>query len=594
MRERLLLKITSLLRAGMETIDALTIALQLVAWMRESELERIPLPLRYQVTAPPREMAQVAAIFQKLSLEESLGPNYSAFTPLAVASRYITPSTLLQILNTFGQVVLTEPWQATELADFVSGVIGGRTAKFQALPSELADLMVALATPSPSTRVYLPFESGFHLSYRVRAYTRQTYSTTTYRTPLPWLIDLLSDSDLRILVGDELRTPLLVQEGQLMQFDVTIAFPLLGERVSEDISTGDFYGRFVETTTSSVVLAVRHILAATRGRAVVGVPNGLLFSPGAERSLRTFLLEHQALEGVIALPPALLPGTATQTSLLVLNTSVQHTDVFFVDGTNSAFFQKDGKGRSLLVGWEQLRDLYFARQPHPFARLVSTRAVLANDATLQVSRYCLSPEVSEAEAVLAAYPVAALQTLVQFVRPVALADPAGTLPLPEVGPADFPDFGYVTEPGRTVWVTENNRAKASRQCLQHQDLILAMKGSVGKVALVEQPPELWLTGQSCMILRVTDPARIDPRTLYMFLKSGIGQSLLKQIVSAGSTVPLIQLRELEKLRVPVPSPAEQRSLIDTFEHLTGLEHQIRRIRSEQDQLVSCLWATPPR
>ena len=96
-----------------------------------------------------------------------------------------------------------------------------------------------------------------------------------------------------------------------------------------------------------------------------------------------------------------------------------------------------------------------------------------------------------------------------------------------------------------------------------------------------------------MILRVTDPARIDPRTLYMFLKSGIGQSLLKQIVSAGSTVPLIQLRELEKLRVPVPSLVEQRPLIDTFEHLTALEHQVRRIRSEQDQLVRHLWATAP-
>ena len=99
----------------------------------------------------------------------------------------------------------------------------------------------------------------------------------------------------------------------------------------------------------------------------------------------------------------------------------------------------------------------------------------------------------------------------------------------EVGPADFPEYGYAQIPGREVFITEAAFAKGRKQFLRPFDIAITIKGSVGKVAIF--PPEIdagesagWVAGQSCLVLRVDDGGIIDPRVLFSFLKSEIGQA----------------------------------------------------------------------
>lgn len=591
MYERLLWNLADRLRGSMDSIDILTFTLQLMAWVRLSELERIPIDLSYSSSNPPRDIKEVAAVFSALSQMPSLGNTSAAFNYLSGPALHIKPAQLLQILETLSFNSLKAPWGPVDLTDFVSTSVSGREFGFLGVPRELADLMVALALPDENLSIYIPFETLFQLTFRAQQYSRNTFSETKYVSPLPWLLCILSDVSADIRLGDELLKPSYLFEGRLVRFDTCLAFPPFGEKVGEELAERDPYSRFPEKTTSFTVLAIRHVIAMTKGRAIIAVPNSLLFGRGAEHSLRQSLIRSGFVEGVIALPPALLPSTGISLSLLVLNMNGHQQNILFLDGANQEFFSKDGKGRSLLHGWHTLKDIFLSRDEGLFSRLVSTEEVLANDAYFQVSRYCLSPELNAFEKLLAKYETKPLDELVKFIRPFSLADKEGKVLVDEVGPSDFPEYGYVKGPGRAINTSLENLQKGSKHFLQGGDIIIALKGSVGKVAIVHEYSisSPWVVGQSCMILRVKNPSILDSRVLFMFLKSEAGQLLLKQIVSAGSTVPLIQLRALEKVSIPIPTKEEQESVIIAFKEIEAMEKHVQELRNTQRKVSKQYW-----
>jgi type I restriction enzyme M protein len=576
----------------MDSSDILTLILQLMAWVRLSELERIPVELSYSPSNPPRDIKEIAAIFSALSRIPYLDDNGAAFNYLSGPALHIKPAQLLQILEALSSNSLKAPWGAVDLADFISTSVSGREFGFLGVPRELADLMVALALPDENLSIYIPFETLFQLTFRVQQYSRNTFSETKYVNPLPWLLCILSDVPADIRLGDELLKPSYLLDGRLVRFDTCLAFPPFGVKVSEEIAERDPYGRFPEKTTSFTILAIRHVIATTKGRAIIAVPNSLLFGRGAEHLLRQSLIHSGLVEGVIALPPALLPSTGISMSLLVLNMDRHQQNILFLDGANQEFFSKDGKGRSLLHGWNTLRDIFLSREEGLFSRLVSTNEVLANDAYFQVSRYCLSPELNAFEKLLAKYETKSLDELVRFIRPFPLADKDGEVLVDEVGPSDFPEYGYVKGPGKAIKTSLENLQKGNKHYLKGGDIIIALKGSVGKVAIVHEYSisSPLVAGQSCMILRVTNPGIIDSRALFMFLKSEAGQLLLKQIVSSGSTVPIIQLRALEKVSIPIPSKEEQEKVIAAFEEIQSMEKHVQELRNNQRKVSKQYWA----
>lgn len=590
MYERLIYQLTSILRGSIGSDDIFPFAYQLTAWVRLSKLGRLLGELAFDLKNPPRDVKQLIVIFQKLAQDETLGSNASAFGYVGAAVSHLTPGQLLQVLELLAESNLDEAWPASDLISS-AGVRLGRG--LIVLPDELTQLMTALSRVKRGDRVYLPFEQGFQLTAHIQQQAVDTYSETALASPMPWLINLLGDQNALIHIGDSLEKPGFLDGGRLSQFDVSVSFPPLNARYDLSLSQTDRFGRFPEQTTAIAVLAVRHILARTSGRAVLAVPNGLLFSPGAERSLRNDLLDKNLIEAVISLPPALLAGTAVQFSLLVLRTAAPSKKILFVDGTYQSLFIKDGKGRATLSGWQEIADAVIEEIEVPFARTVHVEDVISNDAQLQVSRYCQNADVEAVDALLAKYPTRLLGELVTFVRPISLSPQDGMIEVFEVGPADFPEYGYASKPGRGIKLSENGVSHGYKQFLRAHDIAIAIKGSVGKVAIL--PPEVpegghggWAVGQSCLVLRVNDKGMIDPRVLFSFLKSDAGQLQLKQIVS-GSAVPLIPLRELEKIRIPIPSRDEQKEILDKFQKLVSLEEQIASLKAGQAETYCSMW-----
>jgi type I restriction enzyme M protein len=574
--------------------DALLFSLQVLAWIKLSDQQQVPASLLYQSSALPRTMHEVQEVFQRLASNQKISSNFNAFDYLPESIKHVRPSVLQRFFAVIKQYEAPGAIAAADLADFIAGLSSVREPRARGIAKEIADLMIGLARLEIDQEVYLPLEADGQLAYRARVLTPRTYPTSWHYSLLPHLINILGDTDVQVAVGDELAAPLFVEDGRLRQFATTIALLPFGLRVSEELAHRDSYGRFLEPTTSFPVLAIQHICAATQQRAVIGVPNGILFSPGAEHALRTTLLKSQVVEGVIALPPALLSGSAVPFSLLVLNLAEPQSEILFVDGTRPDFFERDGKGRNVLQGWQELRDLFLAGQAGPFTRLVAATEVLRNGTNLQPARYCLDAELQATQQLLAAYATRPLGEIAQVVRPAVLAEKNGTQPLAEVGPSDFPTFGYLQTAGRSILTSETLLTKADKrqQLLQAHDILITMKGTVGKVALVKPQATTWTAGLACLMLR-TDAAHLDARVLFTFLKSAAGQGLLRQIVSAGSTVPLIQLRDLVKLPVPIPPLVEQQAIIADFERLVDLEQQVVHLREQQAALAGNFWTHPP-
>lgn len=591
MYEKLISQIAQLLRGNMVADEFLPLALQLVAWVRTSKLGYIPVELAFNPNEVPKDAKRLTIFFQKIGESSVLGANSAAFSYVSPALQHLSAGQLIQSLELLAEANLDEPWPADSLIATMNGGLG---RWFWGLPTELTNLMATLARIERRARVYLPFEQSLQLTAMAQELGAVTFSETKMAWPFPWLINLLSDTSADIYVGDSLERPGFLDGGRLTQFDLSLAFPPLGGRYNSTLVEHDRFERFPEQTNSIAVLAVRHMLARTLRRVVVAVPNGLFFSPGAERSLREDLLAKRQIEAVIALPPALLAGTALPFSLLVLRIDQPCERIVFVDGCHETLFSKDGKGRATLSGWERIAESVIDQIDSPTSKVVLAGDVLANDAQLQVARYCKTSDTEAVETLLSTFPNRSLGELVSFVRPIPLSQSDGAVSVLEIGPADFPEYGYAVNPGREIKVSELAVAKGAKQFLRPLDIAIAIKGSVGRVAIfpVEMPEAgdaRWVVGQSCLVLRVHDVGIIDHRVLFCFLKSQIGQIQLRQIVS-GAAVPLIQLRELEKIRIPVPHKAAQAETIEAFEKIVEIEHQVANSRNEQRRLSNSIWS----
>ena len=135
--------------------------------------------------------------------------------------------------------------------------------------------------------------------------------------------------------------------------------------------------------------------------------------------------------------------------------------------------------------------------------------------------------------------------------------------------------------------------KSRLQFLAPTDIVVMMKGNVGKVGIVPgtappSGPGGWILGQSTMALRVKPKTGVDPRALFMLLRSPLGQRLLASIVS-NATIQLISLRELLQLEVPLPSPAETASCVDILAKEDRLQQQINELSAQQLALAKSLW-----
>lgn len=502
-------------------------------------------------------------------------------------------------------------------------------------PQGVVDLMVELADPQPGNRIYDPCFGSAGILVACARRLREKAK----RLPLSAWNDLRTNSFFGVEInpvwyvigmtrlvlagipqpglelGDALERSTR-KTSSSEKFDVVLACPPWGwwgkSGPLADRESFDFRYDFRIKSKDAENLFIQHVAESLRpgGKAIVAVPEGTLFKPGADRQLRQWLLQEFRVDGVISLPVgAFSPFTNIKSNLLVFRREQPAAKVRFCvvhslagaerrpssetvlpvdvarrftssDGTE-LFHEKLGKCRLLRVegtDWIVEVESNGIRHRTPPEKRSEFKVIREGSQLTQDEDVWETPikdlALREWELVAKASGVDQLQQLLD-----ALSQTDESIPVqPLSSVADvFPGTSYdkrttVDKSGDEVnlaglirvadvqegkigqpalFLTNAAEEKLSdRLRLQKGDILASTSGSIGKIAIVPSTTAPLVASKSVVVIRPNEG--ILPGYLAALLQSESYQGWLAGH-SRGSTIQHLSVRTLRHLQVPVPS-----------------------------------------
>ena len=296
-------------------------------------------------------------------------------------------------------------------------------------------------------------------------------------------------------------------------------------------------------------------MAADAGRMVVAlVPSGTLFRRGRSESLREWITDTLGLSSVVEFPARMV-------------------------------FADISVGCALLT-------MYPRRAPstdtvrlsiHGEAVDVKRSDIRNNDYLLTPARY----QKQQLDELLKNSRVANLGSLCTIILPALIrnSDAETTRPYIEVLLSDFQPDGTVEHGSGRKFVDAATERQARRQLLQPGDILLGIKGSIGKVAMVtDVVDERLLANSSTAILRLEDRDRIaDPTYLLRYLSQPAVKEFL-EAVSGGSAIRFVRRKDLAALRVPIHPPELQAEVLEAHERIVMAFAKSRQYADQASRL----------
>ena len=145
---------------------------------------------------------------------------------------------------------------------------------------------------------------------------------------------------------------------------------------------------------------VLHALSylSARGRAAIVCFPGIFYRGGAEQKIRKYLVDHNFVETVIALPSNLFYGTSIAVNILVLSKHKPDTKTQFIDASGEDFFKKETNNNVLtdvhiakiVALFEEKKDVAYV------AASIDNTRIAENDYNLSVSTYVEAEDKREA------------------------------------------------------------------------------------------------------------------------------------------------------------------------------------------------------
>lgn len=506
-----------------------------------------------------------------------------------------------------------KPVPAT-LVRAVLGLGGGRVAYLPSLSRSTQLLIADSLAIIPGERVHCADTGAAELALflatergaKVRLEVRDQQSAIL----LTWLA-VASKTEMDVWVQSaERHGPLFVtQDGlglrpEFKDFDAAVLYPPLGLQARE-LSDARMQQTGLPPGSSPESIHVMQV-AARAQRAACVVPSSYLFrTTKAEQILKEAAIMQYGLDTVVALPrEALGRHTAISASLLIFRSAPDRPrdgSVLMVDPRVAA--ERDGRWH--LGAASAVRE----REDGPISALVPLQDIAAQDFNLTVDRYVLDTQARHARDALASAETR-LEDIAELHKPQSLPSRAASRAqaiddappftgaserLLEVGVPDIDEAGVVRQPRKEVTPTPEVLQRSRKARLEAGDILLVTKGSVGKVGLVRQVPEdeTWLASQSFVVVRLRRVGPVsDPRVLFRFLSSEVGQTALRSL-TVGTTIPGLQMADIRRLPVLVPTKAIQAEVVAEVRRAFDAQDQILKLREETVTRLGHVWPDEP-
>lgn len=276
---------------------------------------------------------------------------------------------------------------------------------------QVARLLAKLAQPKPGDRICDPaMGSGSLLLWageEVEAQGSKDYALygqektgSTYNLARMNMF-LHGKDSARLEWGDTLNNPLLLENDQLMKFDVVVANPPFSlDKWGDKHLESDKYNRFhrgMPPASKGDYAFISHMVETAKaksGRVAVIVPHGVLFRGGKEGVIRTALIKENLLDAVIGLPANLFTTTTIPVAILIFDRSREQggpnenrKDVLFIDASKEF---KPAKAQNELTDENiaKIVDTYTHRKEiTKYSHLATPQEIAENDFNLNIPRY---------------------------------------------------------------------------------------------------------------------------------------------------------------------------------------------------------------
>ena len=162
----------------------------------------------------------------------------------------------------------------------------------------------------------------------------------------------------------------------------------------------------------------------------------------------------------------------------------------------------------------------------------------------------------------------------------------------EVTTSDLNDIGDISRPTKEVKVSKEDFDKSKSGILQPNDIVLVIQGSAGQLGIVPEvmpstDDEYWMVSKPAIAIRA-NPEKINPKYLYAYLSSEVGQTQLLGITQ-GAAIANISLKELRDLPIILPSLEEQQPAAALIDDSRQVQRKIEKLKSDFFAKKDELW-----
>jgi type I restriction enzyme M protein len=458
-------------------------------------------------------------------------------------------------------------------------------------PKEHADFLVAALGTGKDERVRCAF------SYALRAaWTLSKQAAVDLDVDNSELVPVLSI--LSLTCGRALHVrPSTIQSvanspGQLGEADHALIIPPIGMRLRLDHPSAFYLHDAAGEQLSAETFAALWGARLGRKRNIVVVGNGLLFRTSSrDAAFKQSLIHDHGLESIISLPRGMFPGSAISMSALVFSgqggSKHRKEAIRFIDASDPAVLDPATLGK-----------LVARKVEHRLCVDSSFQELLEAGFNLSVDRYVLDPETRRNRQLLHSHETVELSDLADIRRPQALPRESGKEKAFEVREALLADIdgGRLLLPAKLSQLPLSAAPKIESATLKPGDILLSIKGTIGKIALVtedaiaESSPVPIVPGQSFVILRLRKGGAIrEPQVLVSYLRSPLAQSLL-QGMAGGTTIPNVAMGGLKGLPVPVLPMQTQQAILHKYNECQEMQKTIdklrRQMKNTEEQIYS--------
>lgn len=308
---------------------------------------------------------------------------------------------------------------------------------------------------------------------------------------------------------------------------------------------------------------------------------------------RQELIKKNWLQAVIELPTGIHLGTNIGGLLLILSHKRKDEDrIAIISGENLIPKGKRKTGSTELdpAAITELAKLIKKPVDSKICKLVDAAEIARNEYSLSTSRYLKTQNDLEIEAFLEARKTLQLGDIAEVKRPLASLGKKSEdgIILREVTLSDISDSGQIREGSREIQIPEEVITKGRDQLINEGDVLLSIKGSIGKAAVVEKMEVQTVPGQAFCSVKLRPNAPLSAHALVQYLRSEIGQALFRKL-SQGTAVAFIPMGTVKSIPVVVPTEEEKKSSDQIKVKTNKLSTEIERLTGELNEISQKGW-----